>query len=522
MLVGDIPYNNKQHFPDKVGIVDETARYTWRETNSRVNRLANSMIDFGLKKGDRVAIISENCHQYLEFLFASAKAGLISVTLNYRLSVEQMCAILNDCEPKLVFIHEAFRNIVKPLQNSMPSIEYFVGIGQNADCAFEFLELIEKSSDDEPNVEISEQDVHRIQYTTGTTGRPKGVMLTHENTIFNCIWRVLTKIGALSMNDVVLEWMPFFAAGGQGKAISHCFLGCKTVLCKFKAETVLTIVEKEQVTCTTLNYPSFRIIQKYLAESNRTFDLKSLQIITMAGGSPFTPEQVVEILDYFNVPHHNTSIGYAMSETATTGTVQRGEDIAASLGSNATEAEINRLRSVGNPMYLGQIRVVDEDGKDLPAGEPGEIIIKNKAVMKGYWKQPDITQQVLKDGWYWTSDLGYLDVEGKLYITGRKDFLIKSGGFFVSPEEVEHHLARHPQVAEVAVVPIPDEKWGKVLKAVVCLFPGGTVTTDEIIDFCRTGLANYQVPKVVEFRDSLPREDATNKLKRKELLESEK
>jgi len=517
MLVGDIVRNNSRLLPNKMGIIDGEKKFTWRELNTRVNRLANAMLSFGYSKGERVAIISENCHQYLEFLFAAAKSGLISVTLNYRLSPDQIIPIINDCEPKMLLVEDKFKNNIEPVASTSKFLHEIIGIGDEHGCDYDYETLIGNNSSREPGIEISDDDLHRIQYTTGTTGKPKGAMLTHKNTIANCIWRAIVPVGPGSRDDIVLEWMPFFAAGGQGKIMGHCFRGCTTVVCTFSAQTFLELCEKEKVTFTTLTYPAFRIIKEFMKKSDRNYDLSSLKFLAMAGGSKFLPEQVKEMLDYFNISYDKTVIGYAMTETAVTGTCQLPEHIAASLSPDATEKEKKRLASVGTPVIFGEMKVVDENDNDVPPGVQGEILLKNDGVMEGYWRKPNLTKKVLQNGWYRTSDIGKLDEDGNLYITGRKDFLIKSGGFFVSPEEVEEALQRHPAVSEAAVIPIPDEKWGQVLKALVCLRPGETATADEITEYCRSKLANYQAPRVVEFRDKLPREVATNKIVRKKL-----
>jgi acyl-CoA synthetase (AMP-forming)/AMP-acid ligase II len=223
------------------------------------------------------------------------------------------------------------------------------------------------------------------------------------------------------------------------------------------------------------------------------------------------------MLDYFNIPYSNVCKPYGMTE-AMPAAYLVPEDVGAGLGPSATQKEKRRLESVGKPLFNGEMRVVDDNDNDVPAGQTGEIILRGDQVMKGYWNNPELTAQTLRGGWFHTSDLGTTDEDGYLYFQGRKDFVIKSGGFLVGPEEVEDVILQLSAVAEVAVIGVPDEKWGQVVTAIICLKPGHNVTEEEIKEHCRKHLATFQVPRTVIITEKLPRDIAYGKIDRRELI----
>jgi len=516
MVVGDIVTSNARLFPSKMGIIDEKARLTWKQFNDRINRLANTMLGLGLRKGDRVAIIAENYHEFAEFLFAIAKAGLITVCLNYRLTAEQMIRIMNDCQPKAVLIQDKFSEVIEPIKSAVKSIDSFIGTGEHHGCGYDYESLLSESPPAEPNVEVEEQDIYRLQYTTGTTGTRKGTMLTHKNEITNCITRLQSS--PTFRDDIVLHTAPLFAAGTQARFLGACFLGATSVITTFSAESFVEMVDRERVTyASLLPATTFKMVRDYLETSERKYDLSSLRKFQPEGGQHCSGADLKEMLDYFNIPYSNVCKPYGMTESMPA-TYLVPEDVAAGFSPTATEKEKRRLESVGKPLFNGEIRVVDDNDNDVPAGQTGEIILRGDPVMKGYWNNPELTAQALRGGWFHTSDLGTLDEDGYLYFQGRKDFVIKSGGFLVGPEEVEDVILKLPAVAEVAVIGIHDEKWGQVVTAITCLKPGHSATEEEIKEHCRKRLATFQVPRSVIFAEKLPRDVAYGKIDRRELI----
>ena len=517
MLVGDIVTSNSRLFPHKMGIISQKVRLSWSQFNDRVNRLANAMLGLGMKKGDRVAIISENCHEYAVFLFANAKAGLISVCLNHQLTAEQLIRIMNDCEPKALFAQDKFVDTAEQINSAVKSIKSIVGIGRGHGCRNDYEALLAEQPADEPDVKIDEQDIYRLQYTTGTTGTSKGVLLTHKNEITNCMMRL--QATPTFRDDIVLEWAPLFAVGPQARFFGTCFLGATIVIIVFEPKSFVEMVEKERITYSSLlPVTTFKMIRDYLAKDKYKHDLTSLRKLQAAGGQHCSGSELKEMLDYFGISYSHTCIAYGMTEACGPATYLVPEDIVAGLSPSATVGERERVDSIGKPLLNCKIRVVDDNDNDVPPGQIGEILLKGDQIMKGYWKNPELTRTALRGGWFHTSDLGRLDDDNYLYFEGRKDSVIKSGGFLVGPEEVEKVIMQHPAVSDVAVVGISHEKWGQVVTAVVRLESGQITTEEEIRDHCRKSLAAYQIPKSVSFTDRLPRDLAYGKICRKELF----
>ncbi|MFC1906646.1 class I adenylate-forming enzyme family protein [Chloroflexota bacterium] len=516
MVVGDIVTSNARLFPHKTGIVDDKIRLTWKQFNDRANRLANALLGLGLKKGDRVAIIAENRHEYAEFFFAVAKAGLITVCLNYRLTAEQLIRILLDCEPKALLIQDTFDEVLEPIKSAINSIDSFIRIGANVSGDYEYEALLAEYPPTEPNIEVQPEDIFRLQYTTGTTGTRKGAMLTHKNEINNCITRLQSS--ATFRDDVVINMAPLFAVGTQARFFSSSFLGATSVITLFSAELFVEMVERERVTyASLLPATTFRLVKEFLESSKREYDLSSLRKFQPEGGQHCSGVDLKVILDYFNIPYTHVCKPFGMTE-AMPAAYLVPEDVAAGLSSDATEKEKRRLESVGKPLFNGKMRVVDDNDNDVPPGQTGEIILAGDQVMKGYWNNPELTARALRGGWFHTSDRGFIDEDGYLYFQGRKDFVIKSGGFLVGPEEVEDVILQLPAVAEAAVIGVPDEKWGQVVTAVVCLKPEHNATEEEIKAHSKKRLASFQVPRAVIFAEALPRDIAYGKLDRRALI----
>ena len=512
MLVGDIVSSNARLYPNKICVVDDHVRLTWARFNDRVNRLANVLLGLGLKKGDRVGFLSENRHEYAEFLFAVAKAGFITVCLNYRLTREQLLRIINDCQPRAIIVEEKH---VAAIETVAENIELVIGMGKKHGCPYDYETSLTAAFPAEPEVELQEQDIFRLNYTTGTTGTSKGAMISHKNEITNCIMRLQATPN--THDDVVLNAAPLFAAGVQCRFFGAAFLGCTFVITSFSAENFVKMVEQERITYASLLPTTFRMVKDYLKQSRRQYDLSSLRKFQPEGGQHCSGADLREMLAYFHIPHNMTCKPYGMTE-AMPSTYLIPEDVAAGLRPKATEKEKKRLESIGKPLFNGRVRVVDENDNDVPRGQIGEIIIKGDQVMKGYWNNPELTARALRGGWFHSSDLGVLDEEGYLFFEGRKDFVIKTGGLMVGPEEVEAVIMEHPAVAEAAVIGLSDERWGQAVAAITCLKPGCSIRAEEIIEHCRKRLASFQLPKTVIFAEKLPRDVAYGKIDRLGLI----
>lgn len=506
MLLGEIVRLHSVSYPHKVALVDETAaRLTWKQFNERVNRLANSLRGLGLTLGERVAILSRNSHQFAEFFFAVAKAGLVSVTLNYRSHPDQLLANLKDSTPKVILIQKEFANIADAICSQSSTIKYRIGIDPGHNYPLDYESLLNQSKPEEPAFDVSGDDLHALLYTSGTTGEPKGVPVTHSHWMSG-LWHQAFVCVRYNFDDVLLLGLPLYAPAGQIQILAACFAGVTIVLHTFSGKGFAELVEREKVTVTYLGGTQYKIVRDYLDTCGRTYDFSSLRSLRV-GARPMPSDQVKDMLDYFRIPYHNTHRSLGMTEDLPyCPTILSGEDIARGLQPGATEKEKRRVDSLGKP-YLTLVKIIDNNGNEVPPGEVGEIVIKNEGVAPGYWNKPEITKERFKDGWYYTRDLGVFDEDGYLYFKGRKDFLIKSGMAFVAPLEVENAILRHPAVAEVAVIGVPDERWVEAVKALVSLKPNQQATEKEIKSHCRKHLAAYQVPKSVEFLEVLPKDD---------------
>lgn len=512
MVIGDIVTYNARLFPNKLGIVDKHNRLTWKEVNRRVNCLANAMLGMGMEKGDRAALMCENSHQFAEFVFGAAKAGLIGVCIDHRHTPSKLAYIINDCQPKAIFVQDKFMPIINQITPEIAHIPKIIVIGEGGD----YESLLDSAHSGEPQIEVNEQDTFLIQYTTGTTGMPKGIVLTHKNWINNCMVRFF--LTRLAEDDIYMIPYALFAAGNLGHFLCACFAGVTAVVPVFSGQNFVEMIEREKVTHSYVNATTYRIIRDYIEASERQYDLSSLRKLAMGGGQPCSAEQLKGILDFFHIPYSNSSKAYGMAEVCSPATFLLPPEVAVGLRPEATEKERRRLDSVGKPLGNTQVRVVDENDEDVSPGQKGEILIKGDGLMKGYYNKPELNETVLRGGWYHTADMGILDEDGYLYFAGRKDFLIKSGGLFVAPEEVENAILQHPAIAEAAVIGVPDEKWGQLVKAIVHLQPGMMATEEEIKEHCRKHVARFQVPKSVEFTEALPRESAYGKISREELV----
>lgn len=511
MNIGDIVYNNAQSFPDKIGIIEERARFTWSETNSRVNRLANAMLGLGLTKGDRAAIIAQNGYEVAEFMLAVAKAGVIGTGINYRLVPEQIARQINDCQPKLLLVQEPFTGKLESIRPAISPDITFVGIGTKKAYPLEYESLIMQYPSTEPGIKVAESEPHMIIYTSGTTGWVKGVVRTHANRLVHIIQDYMEE--RLGLDDVYTVGGPLFAAGAQFRFYCALFNGATMIIYPFTPDRWAKWVEKEKVTAESITLIRYDMIREYLDHCGRKYDLSSIQKVPFAGGAFQTGERVRDITNFFHCGfcgkgYASTEVGFAV--------VFLPEEVAPGLKPNATEKDIRRLDAMGRPR-LCEAMLVDDEGREVKQGEVGELWLRGDTVMPGYWNKPELNKKVLAGGWYQTQDLMYQDAEGLLYFAGRKDLMIKTGGFNVYPEEVEAVIAKHSAVAEAAVFGIENPKWGEQVTAAVVLKEGCSATETDIAEHCRQYLSGFQVPKEVHFLDKLPATETMLKVSRMEL-----
>jgi long-chain acyl-CoA synthetase len=510
MLLGDIVRRQSRINAKKVGLVDEDKQFTYKEINERVNRLANALINLGLKKGDKIAIMANNCHEFAEAYFALAKAGFIIVPVNARFNANEITYTLNHSESNALIYQAEFEEAVEKARPRLTTTGYFVKMGDAKDGVQSYEALLSSASPEEPKGVVGiDDDVAMIMYTSGATGEAKGVIISHRNLMATA--NSMTLELRIVPEDINLLVMPMFHAGGLWPTLAHFYRGAKTIiLARFDEDKVLQVVEKEKVT--VLNLVPTTLRRLAIRPDIKNYNLESLRLI-MYAGAPIPLHQLKEAMRILGPHRFYTGLGATEAGCGGMLSLNTAEHALALDGPLAS-----KLGSVGRDSMGMEVRIVDENGAELPAGKVGEIISKGDEIALGYWKMPEETANTFKDGWLHTGDLGYRDEDAYVFIVGRKKDIIISGGENISSLEVEDMISQHPGVAEVAVIGVPDELWGEAVKAVIALKPGyqSKVTEQDIISFCRGRLAAYKSPKSVDFLTELPKNPA-GKIKKGEL-----
>lgn len=504
--LGDITARYAKLTPDREALVFEDTRLTWQEFNARVNRLANWLVEVGGKKGDTVSALAQNCNQYYELYFAAFKTGMIMAPVNYRLSATEMVYLLNHSEAEILFVGSDYFEFVEKHLDEMEHVRTLVAFDGPVSGMEDYDAILARSSPSEPGVEVSEDDIALISYTGGTTGLPKGAMLTHRNLMTTI--RTINLTGGLTSDYITLQVLPPFHLT-IWQTLVVLYIGGKSVLNK-KVDLlhILDLFGKERITHINLVPVLLNWILK--VPDLDKYDFSSLKYITY-GGAPI-PEAVLEECIERLTP--NFTQGYGLTESTMLATVLGSEYHVISDDPVARR----RLTSTGREIFHAEVRVVDEGGNELPTGEIGEIIVRGPNVMKGYWKDPEMTAERLRGDWLYSNDMGYFDEDWFLYIVDRKVDMIITGGENVYPAEVENVIYRHPAVLEAAVVSAPDEKWGETVAASIVLSEGATLSAEELLSFCKERLAPYKCPRIVRFVPSLPK-SPIDKILRKEVRE---
>ncbi len=474
-----------------------TQPMTWSELYDRVHRAAAYLRDLGIQKGDRVAVWMLNSHEYLELYYATALAGIVIVPLNTRWHESDVDFTLKDSESIALIVDHRFAPSVANLAHA-PRVIYVgndAGQGACPDGMTPYGYSESKYTFDEPD----EQDLVGLFYTSGTTGGPKGVMLTHRNLWSNLLHGMLVNL----RKAVWLHSAPMFHLADLGAIYfvtstggAHCFLPT------FDPEECMRQIERYRVTDTVLVPTMLNMVIH--SPSFSKYDLSSLGTF-LYGASPMPLPLISTAMA--KLPATRFRQGYGLTEASPLLTLLDYED---HFGDAVTSA--------GKPVFGTEVRVVDDFDRDVPVGQSGEIIARGANIMKGYWKRPEITAEVLRDGWLHTGDMGRFDENGFLYILDRKKDMIKPGGENVYTPEVESMVAAHPAVLEVAVIGVADAKWGEAIRAVVARRPGAELSEADLIAWCRERMTHFKCPSSVVFVDTLPK-GGTGKIQKAVLRE---
>ncbi len=503
MNIGNITAKWAALDPQRLTVVDTTTerRISFGELDERVRRLANALNDQGLRKGDRVAILAKNSIEYFEVYYACARGGYISQPLNWRLGVPELQRILADGEPTVVVTSDEFSLEAQALQTE---VEASLWLQTGPQGVGSYDAFVASGDDHEPpqSGNIGEDDPLLILYTGGTSGLSKGALHSHRSLFMGMLNQSVAE--RVVATDVYMLTGQMFHIP-VALAMNYMAHGCRVVLMNFEARAALEIIERERVSAflgitTMLNW-------MMAVDGFENYDLSSLRNIQYGGG-PMPATVVRKALESFPC----TLIqGYGQTEGMTM-TFLSQHDHAEAVAGNRPE----RLNSCGREGFVTQVRVVDPEGVEVSKDSTtaGEIVVRSDANMLGYWRQPDLTAETIKDGWMWTGDIATWDEDGYVFIVDRAKDMIISGGENIYSTQVEAAIHQHPGVLEAAVFGIPDDEWGEAVKAVVVMKPGEQATEQEIIDTAREHLASYQKPRSVDFVDSLPKAPTGKILKR--------
>lgn len=495
--------------PDKTAIVFEDKRYTFSQLNERVNRLANGLLKLGIKKGDRVAFLQVNCNQCVETYFAVAKTGAIYMPLNFRARGNELSYILNIAEATTLLAGERYISLINSIRPELKYLKHLISIENKHDDMPYYEDMISSSPADEVETEIDDDDTTMLMYTAGTTGFPKGVMLSHNSFAIYMLENV-TPADPISEEGNILTVPLYHVAGIQ--AMMAAIYGGRTLVMErqFDPKEWMELVEREKVN-RAMMVPT--MLKQLLDHPDfGKHDLSSLKVITY-GAAPMPLPVIKKALEVF--PGVSFINAFGQTETASTITSLGPEDHVLSGTEEEKEKKLKRLASIGKPMSDVEMKVIDDDGNELPQGKVGEIVARGPRVMTGYWKDEEKTAKTIdKDGWVHTGDVGYVDEDGYFFLSGRSSDMIIRAGENISPEELENAIRTHPKVEDVAVIGVPDETWGEEPRAVVIVKKGETVTEEEIMEHCRANLASFKRPRSVVFVDSLPRNPMGKLIKR--------
>jgi len=488
LVLGEVLARWARKTPDREALVFNDKRYTYSQFNERVNRLANGLMGLGIEKGDKVAVLFMNCMEIMECYFALAKIGSVVVPNNFRLTGRELSYQIDQSDSKALIFGEMFQEVVNSIRPQLPKVKLYICVSEGGvEGTIDYEKVVQEGSPEEPLVPVEDDDPAFIMYTAGTTGRPKGAVLTHKNQL---MLAVNTSIeGGVGQPGKQLLVFPIFHQAATGALIIGVFLGATAVILDIPTlENIMTAIQEEKIQAVGLvpalwnwivNHPHFK-----------DYDLSSLEH-GATGAAPMPLELKRKIVAA--LPNMRLSEAFGMTETSASAVSAKHEDI------------LTKQGTVGRPMINVEARVVDDDDNDVPIGEVGEIVYRGPTVMKEYYNDPEATAEAFRGGWFHSGDLVRQDEDGYIYVVDRKKDMIISGGENIYPAEIEEVLYTHPKILEAAVIGVPDPDWGESVKAIVVPKQGETLTEEDIIDYCKKNLASYKKPKSVDFVDVLPR-----------------
>jgi acyl-CoA synthetase (AMP-forming)/AMP-acid ligase II len=483
--------------PDKVLATFESTRVTYREMNARSISLAAGLHERGIESGDVVALLSYNSTEFLETIFAVNYLGAIVMPINWRLAAPEIRYLLEHSEARALVCDEALVSLADKATEGLAGALVRVCVSGQPPGEWVPMTSLRSASAAPPVARVDGDDVHRLMYTSGTTGRPKGVMLTHANLAWKNLAH-LVEFGFTS-SDLGLACGPLYHVGALDLTTTSLITAGATIIIHRTFDASKVVAEIEQSRVTTVWFAPAMVNAIMALPDIEQRDLSSVRLI-INGGEKMPIPLIERIQRTF--PSAWFADAYGLTETVSGDTFLDKDSI------------VTKLGSVGRPCLYVELDIWDEQGKSLPAGDRGEVVLRGPKVFKGYWRDPEATATAFAGGWFHTGDIGVRDDDGYLFIVDRLKDMILSGGENVAGSEVERVLYEHSAVLEAAVIGRPDDRWGEVPVAFVALRPGANVTADELVTHCRGQLASFKVPKDVTFIDALPRNPSGKILKR--------
>ena len=485
----------------KVALVQGDRVQTWQESYERSCQVAQALKASGVGNQDRVAFLDKNSIEHFEVFYGCALLNAVSVDINFRLAAPEVAFIVNDSRATVFVVNAEFVPVLDAIVGELTHVKKILVIGEHAKHE-SYEKWVNRFQPIDPGVQAKSGDVAFQLYSSGTTGRPKGVMLTNEN--FFGILPTSRDLWMMNTNAINLIAMPLFHIGGSGWAMAGQWNGCKSIIVREATDVgaLVKLIGQHRITHAFM-VPALLAFTLMVPDIDKA-DFSSLKLIAY-GASPISEQVLAASLKTFKC---NFVQVYGLTETTGVVTMLMHQD------HDVDGPKKHLLRSCGKPSMGIELKIVNEAGKQMPAGEVGEIIIRSKQVMKGYWNMPEETAKSIRNGWFYTGDAGYTDKAGYVYIHDRVKDMIVSGGENIYPAEVENAMMKHPAVADVAVIGIPDDRWGEVPMAIVVRKPGVEVTEEDIVAFGRTQLAGFKTPKKVAWADALPRNPSGKILKK--------
>lgn len=483
---------NAAKYPAKAALKDKSRFLTFAQLNQRIDRLSNALLSLGLKKGDKISCLLENCIEIIELYLACARTGIVINPINFRLGPADIAYIADNADSKAFFVHSEFIPVIEQLKSQLPQIKYYIRIKSeiiNQQSAIgkwlDYEPWLNSAPDKDPDIRVEPKDTWVLLYTSGTTGKPKGVLRSHESYIAF----YLINAGDFSFlpDDICLNVMPLCHVNTTFFSFTFTYIGGSIYVHparNFNPEEILRIVAREKATFISLIPTHYSLILGLSEEIRRKYDVSSINKL-LCSSAPARGEIKKRVMEYFT----NAQLyeGYGSTEAGIVTVLRPAE-------------QLTKAGSIGKEsMGTDRIKILDNSGNEVPAGQVGELYSRGPMMFDGYYKLPEKTKASFRGEWFSAGDMAKKDADGYYYLIDRKDNMIITGGEHVYPSEVEEVLCRHPKVFETAVIGVPDDKWGEAVKAIIVLKQGETATEKEIIDFCKDKMASYKKPKSVAF-----------------------